>query len=138
MEVSVMAKFAELDSNNVVIRVLAVDNSIIKNNEGVEVEQLGIDFLKSLYGQETIWKQTSINTFGGVYYTPNTNINGIPHTPDPDQTKAIRKNYANIGYIYDPDRDAFRNPKPVVGPENEQYVTFDETACLWKYNPPSI
>ncbi len=38
------------------------------------------------------WIQTSYNTRGGVHYNPNTN------TPSEDQTKALRKNYAGIGY----------------------------------------
>ena len=67
-----MAHFAELDSNNLVLRVLVVDNSMIKNEKGNEVEQLGIDFLKSLFGQETFWVQTSYNG-------------------------SFRKNYAGIG-----------------------------------------
>ena len=40
----------------------------------------------------------------------------------------IRKNYAGIGYIYDPNRDAFIPPKP--GDE----WTFDEETCLWVLN----
>ena len=107
-----MAHFAELDSNNIVLRVLVVDNSMIKDEQGNEIEQLGIDFLKSLFGQETIWLQTSYN--GNK-----------------------RKNYAGIGYMYDPARDAFINPIPIVEPEEEQYVTFDSDACLWKYKPPT-
>lgn len=123
-----MAHYAELDSNNVVLRVLVVDNSVIENDS----EQSGVNFLKSLYGQETVWKQTSYNTRGGVYYTQNAKT----ISADPDQFKAFRKNYAGIGFTYDPIRDAFINPKPVVKPEHDQYVTFDEFACLWKYNPP--
>lgn len=124
-----MAHFAELDSNNVVLRVLVIDNSVIENY----TEQAGVDFLKSLYGQNTIWKQTSYNTRFGTYYTPNV----MPPSADSNQAKAFRKNYAGIGFIYDPVRDAFINPRPVVKPEHEQYVTFDEFACLWMYNPPA-
>lgn len=40
----------------------------------------------------------------------------------------IRKNYAGIGYIYDPDRDAFIPPKP--GDE----WTLDEATCQWVNN----
>ena len=49
----------------------------------------------------------------------------------------IRKNYAGIEWSYDQTRDAFINPKPVVPPEDEQYVYFDEFACLWIYAPPT-
>ena len=40
----------------------------------------------------------------------------------------IRKNYAGIGYTYDPNRDAFIPPKP--GDE----WTFDEETCHWVLN----
>jgi hypothetical protein len=119
-----MAKFAELNSNNVVIRVLAVDNSVIINSQNVEDEQLGIVYLKNLYGQNTIWKQTSINTFGGIYYLPN--VQPDAHIPSPDQHKALRKNYANIGYTYDPNRDAFYAPRPSPS------WTLNELTCLWE------
>ena len=38
------------------------------------------------------WIQTSYNTRGGVHYQANSN------EPSEDQTKALRKNYAGIGY----------------------------------------
>ena len=125
-----MAHFAELDSNSIVLRVLCLDNLVMENQQGERVEQIGIDFLQSLYGLNTIWKQTSYNTRAGIYYVPGTN------EISPDQSKAFRKNYAGIDYTYDISRDAFINPKPIVPPEDEQYVTFDEFACLWYYNPP--
>jgi hypothetical protein len=130
MEIPIMAHFAELDSNNIVLRVLCLDNSVMENEKGQRVEQLGIDFLQNLYGLNTIWVQTSYNTRAGIHYDPNTDI------PSEDQSLALRKNYAGIGWSYDPTRNAFINPKPVVPPEDEQYVTFDEFACLWYYNPP--
>ena len=125
-----MAHFAELDSNNIVLRVLCLENFVMENEQGQRVEQLGIDFLKNLYGENTIWSQTSYNTRAGIYYVAGTN------EVSPDQSLAFRKNYAGIGYNYDPTRNAFINPKPVVPPEDEQYVTFNEFACLWEYNPP--
>ena len=39
----------------------------------------------------------------------------------------IRKNYAGIGYTYDPTRDAFVAPKP----ECHESVVFDEATCTW-------
>lgn len=68
------------------------------------------------------WIQTSYNTRGGIYYTPNSN------EPSEDQSKAFRKNYAGIGYTYDADRDAFIPPKPYPS------WVLDEFSCLW--NPP--
>jgi len=127
-----MAHFAELNLNNVVLRVNALSNSVMKDDQGNSIEQLGIDFLQNLYGKDTIWKQTSYNTRAGVYYDAETN------KPSLDQSKAFRKNYAGIDYIYDPIRDAFINPKPIVAPEMEQYVIFDEFACYWYYNQPTI
>ena len=37
----------------------------------------------------------------------------------------IRKNYAGVGYTYDPDRDAFISPKP------DTAIGFDEETCQW-------
>ena len=66
------------------------------------------------------WIQTSYNTRGGVHYQTNTN------EPSEDQTKALRKNYAGIGYTYDAQRDAFIPPKPF-----NSWI-LDETSCLWE------
>jgi hypothetical protein len=132
MEIPIMAHFAELDSNNLVLRVLCLDNSVMENGQGQRVEQLGIDFLQNLYGSNTIWSQTSYNTRAGIYY-----IDGTSEI-SPDQSKAFRKNYAGIGYTYDSTRNAFINPKPIVPPDQEQYVYFDEFACLWIYAPPQL
>ena len=103
-----MAHFAELDSNNIVLRVLVVDNSMLKNEQGNEVEQLGINFLKSLFGADTIWKQTSYNG-------------------------NFRKNYAGSGYTFDINRDAFISPMPPPLPNNDLWV-LDENTCRW-YDP---
>lgn len=73
-------------------------------------------FLDSTPGQ---WIQTSYNTRGGIYYDPETN------QPGADQTKALRKNYAGIGYTYDQARDAFIAPKPF-----DSWV-LDESSCRW-------
>lgn len=125
-----MAHFAQLDSNNLVLQVICLENFILENEQGQFVEQLGIDFLQNLYGLNTIWVQTSYNTRAGIYHVSSTN------EVDPDQSKAFRKNFAGIGYTYDSTRNAFINPKPSVSTENEQYVTFDEFSCLWIYTPP--
>jgi hypothetical protein len=68
------------------------------------------------------WIQTSYNTRGGVHYNPETG------EPSADQTKALRKNYAGIGYTYDRIKDAFIPPKPY-----SKWILDDET-CLW--GPP--
>jgi hypothetical protein len=81
-----MAHFAELTTDNAVLRVIVVDNINLIDNSGNETEDAGILFCKSIFGENTIWKQTSYN-------------------------KSFRKNYAGEGYIYDSFRDAFIPPK---------------------------
>ena len=68
------------------------------------------------------WIQTSYNTRGGVHYEPDS------ETPSADQSKALRKNYAGIGFIYDLNRDAFYQPQPYPS------WTLNEDSCTWK--PP--
>lgn len=68
------------------------------------------------------WIQTSYNTRGGVHYQPDSN------TPSEDQTKALRKNYAGIGFTYDQTKDAFIPPKPFAS------WLLNEETCLW--SPP--
>jgi hypothetical protein len=70
------------------------------------------------------WIQTSYNTRGGVHYQANSN------EPSDDQSKALRKNYAGIGYTYDAQKDAFIPPKPF-----NSWV-LDETSCLWEAPTP--
>lgn len=79
-----MAHFAELDENNVVLRVIVVNNSDIMKNS-VEDEQTGIEFCQNLLGGR--WVQTSYN-------------------------HRFRKQYAGRGFTYDPDNDVFILPKP--------------------------
>lgn len=60
-----MAHFAQLDSINRVINVVFVDNSVTHtdvNDPDTEDENLGIVYLKGIFGQDTIWKQCSFNT----------------------------------------------------------------------------
>ena len=64
------------------------------------------------------YRQTSYNTRGGVHYTDG--------EPSADQSKALRKNYAGIGYTFDEERDAFIPPKPF-----ESWL-LDEDTCLWE------
>jgi hypothetical protein len=80
-----MAHFAELDANNVVLRVIVVGNKDTADANGVEKEHIGAAFCERLFGGT--WKQTSYN--GNK-----------------------RKNYAGIGFTYDASRDAFIPPKP--------------------------
>ena len=70
------------------------------------------------------WIQTSYNTRGGVHYKANSS------EPSEDQSKALRKNYAGIGYTYDRERDAFVPPRPFAS------WTLDEESCLWQAPVP--
>lgn len=82
-----MAHFAELNENNEVLRVIVVDNNDTSNSDGEEIEQIGISFLKGLFGNDTNWKQTSYNG-------------------------NFRVRYAGRGYSYDETLNAFVHPKP--------------------------
>lgn len=55
-----MAHFAELDENNLVLRVLVVDNADVQNLPFPESESLGVAFLNTLF-PDTRWVQTSYN-----------------------------------------------------------------------------
>lgn len=65
------------------------------------------------------WVKTSYNTRGGVHYDPTTS------EPSADQSKALRKNYAGVGYTYDAEKDAFIPQKPF-----NSWLLNEET-CLW-------
>lgn len=56
-----MAHFAELNENNIVVNIIKVDNSILLNNNNEEEENLGINFLKNIYGENKIFIQCSYN-----------------------------------------------------------------------------
>ena len=104
-----MASFAKLGANGEVLEVVAVDNSVIKNSNGIEQENLGISYLTELYNWP-VWKQTSYNTIGGVH-----TLGGTP----------FRKNHDGIGGRYDSDRDAFISKKPYAS-----WILNEET-CQW-------
>jgi hypothetical protein len=99
-----MAHFAKIDkSNNLVVLVIRAEQ----------------DFINSLPIEENYkWVQTSYNTHNGVHYT-----NGEPSA---DQSKALRKNYAGIGYEYDENRDAFIPPKLIPS------WILNESTCAWE------
>lgn len=98
-----MAHFARLDNNNLVIEVLVTPNH--KPNEGY-------DWLVDRFGGT--WVQTSYNTRAGKH-----SLGGTP----------LRKNFASIGFTYDPNRDAFIPPKPFPS------WVLNEDTCI--YDPPT-
>ena len=69
------------------------------------------------------WIQTSYNTYGGKHYTEQEDGTRVESE---DQTKALRKNYAGIGYTYNHEKDAFIPPKPF-----ESWVLNEDT-CWWE------
>ena len=96
-----MAHFAELDENNEVIRVYKIGNDVS------ETEQDGINECVRLHGVGT-YKQCSYNTKEGIHW----NHNVFPSEHSEDQTKAFRKNYPGIGWLYNPDIDGFTKKQP--------------------------
>ena len=70
-----MAYFAQLNENNVVTRVIVVNDDDTADSNGVVSENIGIGFCEKTFGADTNWKQTT--------YDGN-----------------IRGNYAGIGLTY--------------------------------------
>ena len=116
-----MAHFAELDSQNVVLRVIVIANEECLDSDGTESEQAGITFCKQLFGQDTTWVQTSYNS-------------------------NFRKQYAGVGFTYDADLDVFLRPQPypswildsqyewispVPKPDLDNKYEWDESTLTW-------
>jgi hypothetical protein len=117
-----MAHFAKLDENNIVIEVHGLNNNELIDDNGIEQESKGIDFLVNWSGGYTKWKQTSYNA-------------------------NFRKNYAGIGYFYDETKDAFIPPQPypswllnensyqweapIAIPTDDGLYSWDEANTLW-------
>ena len=101
-----MAHFAKV-IDGIVTQVIVAEQEFIDNLVEVEAGR---------------WIQTSYNTHGGIHYEANSNR----ETPSDDQSKALRKNYAGIGYIYDETRDAFYLPQPYPS------WTLNEDTCQWE------
>lgn len=99
-----MAHYAFLDENNTVVQVI-----VGKDEGNMDWEQ----FYSMQMGMAC--KRTSFNTIGGVHQ-----LGGTP----------FRKNYAGIGFTYDPQRDAFIPPKPFAS------WVLNEDTCLWDAPTP--
>jgi hypothetical protein len=80
-----MAHFAKIE-NNIVVDIHVVDNINLLDENGIEQEQIGIDYLKSLWG-DLRFLQCSYNG-------------------------NMRKRYPGIGYSYDETNNVFLTPKP--------------------------
>jgi hypothetical protein len=92
----------------------------VKNEIVTQVIVAKKEFIDTIQDNNNSWIKTSYNTRGGVHYQPNSN------EPSQDQSKALRKNYAGIGYVYDSVRDAFYQPKPF-----NSFILNEET-CIWE------
>ena len=114
-----MGTFVKLNNENYVIQGVSLINEMFTIN-GIEDEQVGVNFLNNLYNTNDRWLKMSYNTRGGIHYEADNN------TPSQDQSKAFRKNAAGIGYYYDSIRDAFIPPKPFPS------WTLNEQTCLWQ------
>lgn len=101
-----MSHFAKLDDQNIVVSVTKGR----QEDDGKELE------LSAMTGERYL--QTSYNTRGGVHYQSD----GLPSA---DQSKALRKNFASVGWTYDEVRDAFIAPCP------SHLATLDEETCCW-------
>lgn len=106
-----MSHWAEIDSSNIVVRVLVGDNNDPNGDEGY------LWLINNLGGN---WVKTSYNSFGGKRKNPE---NG-----EMTQDLGFRKNYAGVGFMYDSEMDAFIPPKPFAS------WRLNEDTCLW--NPP--
>lgn len=106
-----MAHYALLNENSIVIAV------ITGKGEGDLINNQEVDW-EAYYTNTTGYtcKKTSYNTIGNVHQ-----LGGTP----------FRKNYAGIGHIYDPVRDAFIDPQPFPS------WTLNEDTCLWEPPIPS-
>ena len=98
-----LEEVAELDSqiSAKVEEIQALPPDVIDNTE----------YWEGYYGKGQLCKRTSYNTYGGVHQN-----GGTP----------FRKNYAGVGMIYDPVRDAFYAPQPF------ESWTLNEDTCLWE------
>jgi hypothetical protein len=127
-----MAHYARV-VNGIVTAVIVAEQSFIDNY---------VDPTPQLNKYPSQWIKTSYNTRGGVHYEPNSN------TPSQDQSKALRGNYAGVGYIYDNVLDAFYAPQPYSSwtlntqtyswdpptpyPTDGKFYQWDESTLSWK------
>lgn len=115
----------------------------VENGTVTQVIVAEQDFIDSgAVGEPSTWIQTSYNTRGGIHYGDD---------GQPDGGVALRKNYAGIGFTYDPALDAFIPPKtfnswvlnaetatwqaPVPMPADGGRYMWDENQLAWLESP---
>ncbi len=134
-----MAYFAKLGTGNIVEKVISINNSVITDSNGIEQEQLGVDFINKLYNTRDVWKQTSFNTRVGKYYNSDNTLG--------DQSKSFRKNFAGIGMRYHDNIDGFISIQPynswilnentgdwnapVAYPQDDNKYSWNEQTLSW-------
>jgi|TARA_R110002110_G_scaffold327483_1_gene539212 hypothetical protein len=95
-----MAHFAKISLNSKVLTVLTLNNEDMLNDDGVEDETVGQQYLERHNNHPAeMWIQTSYNTSNGTHNSG-------------DNSKALRGNYAGIGYTWDKDNNIFYSKKP--------------------------
>ena len=115
-----MAHFAEIDTDNIVLRVIVVADQDTADDDGNEVDAIGEAFCHDLLGGT--WKRTSYNN-------------------------NYRVRYAGIGYSFDAGRDAFIAPSPFPSwvlnetttewepptpyPDDDKHYLWDEGSTSW-------
>lgn len=121
-----MAHFAKLDDGRIVTEVIVISNEVLNNLSFPESEPIGVEFCKFLYGQDTLWAQTSYNA-------------------------SFRYNFAGIGYEYMPtagdgsgafvpakpysswtlNSSTYKWESPVPQPDDGKAYFWDEEAQDW-------
>jgi hypothetical protein len=112
-----MALFGRLNENNIVVDVIVVGDDDINNAQGLENEQMGIEFCQSLCGQDTNWVQGS-------------------------KDGSFRFNPIGIGTIYDQNfaswnlnEETCQWEPPIPYPQDGNYYRWDEQKVEWEKIP---
>lgn len=123
-----MAHFAELDQDNKVINVIYIEDKYILDENGVESEEVGIQYLKTHNGNERTWVKTSINNNIRGHYA----VIGGYYLPEIDQF-TYRKDYNS--WVLNDDNYTWRAPVsvPTDAPEGFFY-NWDEGSLNWVLN----
>jgi hypothetical protein len=125
-----MAHYAKLNENNIVEQVIVINNDKELTN-GIEDESAGVAFCASLTNHQN-WKKTSYNAGYG------------------ELKNKMRKQYAGIGFSYDPVKDVFVVPQPYPSwvldsnsdwqaptprPQDGNLYYWDESTLSWNLVP---
>jgi len=114
-----MAHFAKINSEKKVLAVHVLNNSDMLDGDGVEDETVGQQYLERHNNWPAqMWIQTSYNTRGGTHNSG-------------DNSKALRGNYASVGYTWDEDNNLFYGKKPYAS------WVLNTTDAQW-HSPSSI